>query len=125
MPDLSIRASIYPTEDEERINNAILNLFPDAKITIEDNVLNAISPNMNYFTQRVKEQKIQDSARQILKSSIHNNELIFYLNKQAAFMGKVNFTEGDSILGDIKIIIDADMPDTIIQQITGMQEDEK
>ena len=40
MPDISIAASIFPTEDENRISQAVLNLFPNANITIEGNMLN-------------------------------------------------------------------------------------
>ncbi len=122
MPDICITANLYPTEDEERVKKAILNLFPDAKITVEDNSLNAIAPNMDYFIQRMKEQKIQDSARSILFDSVKDAGIVFHLSKQAAFVGKVNFTEGNSILGDITVTIktECDEPKILVQKMTGV-----
>ena len=122
MHHISIAVSIFPTEDEDKIRNAILNLFPDANITKEGSMLNAIAPNMNYFIQRMREQQIQDSARRILFDYVKDDCIIFYLIKQAAFVGKVNYTEGDSILGDLMVIIktDAEMPNVLIQKMTGV-----
>ena len=122
MPDISIAASIFPTEDEERVSKAVLNLFPDAKITVEGNMLNAIAPNMDYFIKRMKQQNIRDSARKVLFNSVKDSSIIFHLNKQAAFVGKVNFTEGNSILGDIAITIktEDDEPNVLIQKMTGV-----
>ena len=122
MPDISIAASIFPTEDEERVSKAILNLFPDAKITIEGSMLNAIAPNMDYFIQRMREQQIWDSARKILFNSVHGTSIIFSLSKQAAFVDKVNFTEGNSTLGDLTVTIktESDEPNILIQKMTGV-----
>ena len=122
MSQLSIAASINPTEDEERVSKAILNLFPDANITIEGSMLNAIAPNMDYFIQRMREQQIRDSARKILFDSVKGNSIMFHLSKQAAFVDKVNFTEGSSILGDLTVTIktESDEPNVLIQKMTGV-----
>ena len=122
MHHISIAASIFPTEDEDKIRNAILNLFPDANITKEGSMLNAIAPNMDYLIKRMKQQNIRDSARRILFDCVKGDCIIFHLSKQAAFVGKVNYTEGDSILGDIMVTIktDAEMPNLLIQKMTGV-----
>ena len=122
MPQISIATSINPTEDEERVSKAILNLFPDAKIAIEGSMLSAVSKDMDYFIQRMKEQQIWDSARRILFNSVKDDSIIFHLSKQAAFVDKVNFTEGNSTLGDLMVIIktDSDEPNILIQKMTGV-----
>lgn len=122
MPQISIAVNINPTEDEERISQAIVNLFPEAKITIEGNMLNASAPNMDYFNKRMKQQNIRDSARKILFDSIEDSKIMFCLSKQATFVGKVNFTEGNSILGDIAITIKTENiePNVLVQQMTGV-----
>lgn len=122
MSHISIAARIFPTEDGGRVSTAILNLFPDANITIEGSVLSAIVPNMDYFIQRMKEQKIRDSARKILFNSVKGHSIMFHLSKQAAFVAKVNFTEGNSTLGDLTITVKTEdiEPNILIQQMTGV-----
>ena len=122
MPQISIATNIFPTEDEERVSNAILNLFPEANITVENDVINAITQNMDYFIQRMREQQIRDSARKILFNSVKGDIITFHLSKQAAFVDRVNFTEGDSILGDLAVTIktEIDEPNILIQKMTGV-----
>ena len=122
MPEISIVASINPTEDDDRISQAVLNLFPEAKITIEGNMLNASTMNMDDFIQRMKQQNIRDSARKILFNSVKDDSIKFHLSKQAAFVDKVNFTEGNSVLGDLIVTIKTENiePNVLIQQMTGV-----
>ena len=118
MFEIHLGAKVYPTEDTENVRKAILNLFPEAEITIDENKIVASTLNMDYFIQRIGEQKIRDSTRVILMKSIRGSAIKFQLNKQAAFVGKVNFSQGDSILGDIEIHIKTDEPDKVIQLMT-------
>jgi len=119
MSNISIAASIFPTEDGERVGQAILNLFPGAELSMEGDQIHAIAPNMDHLIQRMEEQRIRDSARVILRGSVRDDSIVFYLNKQAAHVGKVNFTDGDSVLGDLKVTIITDEPDRSIRQMTG------
>ena len=123
MSEINIVARINPTEDIERISNAVMNLFPDAKIEIESDKLRASSDNLDYLVQRIAEQNIRDSARRYMMGQIKEPGLVFHLNKQAALMGKINFTDGASILGDIEVSISTDNPDELIESMTYWEPD--
>ena len=104
--DIDITAIVHPTEPKGKVMGAILNLFPDAEMTCEEgSEIRAKAKELETFKTLLKDQRIRDTARTVLGNSMNPEGLRFHLNKQAAFVGKVNFTEGDSLLGDIEISI--------------------
>jgi predicted RNA binding protein with dsRBD fold (UPF0201 family) len=60
--------------------------------------------------------RIRDAARRLLFKSIRGNMVSFCLNKQVAFAGHVSFSEetGESPLGPIKINIEAEHPQQLV-----------
>ncbi len=124
MLKISIATSIFPTEDTERVNNAVMNLFPDANIEIESDKLIAVCDNLDYLVQGIAKQKIRDSTRRYFMGQIKEPGLVFHINKQAALMGKINFTDGKSIMGDIEVSISTDNPDELIESMTYRELDE-
>jgi predicted RNA binding protein with dsRBD fold (UPF0201 family) len=121
MPEIFIEASLFPTEVEDRVRQAILNIFPDAEIEViessDKKILKGKASDIKTLAKRLAEQKIRDAARKILRKSIKGQELVFHLNKQAALVNKVNFTEGKSVLGDIKVKI-AGEPEAVIDRLS-------
>lgn len=112
--DIEIDAPIHPTEDPERVLQAVRNLFPDV---IEGVTFK--SQDIQTLATRICELMIKDTARVLLLHSIRGNEILFHLNKQAAFVGKVNFTDGRSVLGDITVRITTDEPEKTARIIAG------
>ncbi|AGK61085.1 Uncharacterized protein conserved in archaea [Archaeoglobus sulfaticallidus PM70-1] len=101
--DVIIETRVYPTEDEEKVVKAIKNFFPDAEISIEDDVLRARAKNINHFRELLRMQKILDTARNEMLKSVSGNEITILLNKQTATVSRINFVEEDAILSPIKI----------------------
>lgn len=122
MPDISIAASISPTEDPERISKAILNIFPGSQVSQADGKINATCTSLEQFEEKLVRQKIRDTARGFLWKAIQSNTIRFQLSKQAAFMGKVNFSEGNSVLGDLEVTIEVQDPQELVQQLTMIEE---
>jgi len=112
--DIAIEVPTHPTEDPERVLQAIRNLFPDA---IQGATFK--SQDIRTLATRISEQMIKDTTRVLLLRSIRGNEIKFHLNKQAAFVGKINFTDGKSVLGDITVRITTDEPEKIARIIAG------
>jgi predicted RNA binding protein with dsRBD fold (UPF0201 family) len=112
--DIAIEAPIHPTEDPERVFQAVKNLFPDV-VRGESYK----SQDIQTLARRISELMIKDTARVLLLRSIRGNEILFHLNRQAAFAGKVNFTDGKSVLGDITVRITDDEPEKIARIIAG------
>lgn len=123
--EIQIAVSTHPTEVEERVRQAILNIFPDAVIEVMDSGLEASASDLEEFITKIRNQKIRNTARSLLLKSIGDDCLVFRLNKQAAFAGKINFTEGDSPLGDIEVKIKTDEPDALIDTLTRIKEAEE
>jgi hypothetical protein len=50
---------------------------------------------------------ILDAARSVMFAGKRENKVRFMLNKQAAFVGKISFTDGESPLGPIVVVLEA------------------
>ena len=122
--EIIITTSVFPTEAEQRVRDAVQNIFPDAKCEMEKEIMAAKAHDLKQFSTKLKDQRIRDSARSVLRRSIAHGRIEFNLNKQAALAGKVNFTEGDSILGDIVVRIDTGEPEELIDLLTRKKERE-
>jgi predicted RNA binding protein with dsRBD fold (UPF0201 family) len=110
---ITIKTPIYPTEDEEKVRACILNLIADTPVEVEGDYLVARSTKMHdlYPIQnRLRQQRIRDSARKLLRRRLMPNSLEFHLNKQAAFTNRVHFVtnrDQEDPLGPITIEIQA------------------
>jgi len=123
--EIEAEAFIYPTEDQGKVERAIKKIFPTCSMTIE-------SPSEEVKTLRAREHgkealiplqsllrqdRIRDAARSILMSSVSDNVIIFYLNKQVAFVGHVSFSmpNAESPLGPITVRIRCENPVGLIE----------
>ena len=125
MKEIEITVMVYPTEVEERVRTAVLNLFPDAEIETMESGLSAKASSLEVFSTKLRDQRIRDTARSVLHRLKSGDSINFTLNKQAAFVGKVNFTEGDSLLGDLEVKIPTDEPDALIDRLITIEEEEE
>ncbi len=101
--EIDIETKVNPTEDVDKVVQAVKNLFPDAEITIEGDTLKAKAWDLRKFRDLLRRQRILDTARtELLKGKVDNETTVF-LNKQTAYIGKVNFTDEDAILSPIRV----------------------
>jgi len=100
---VEIKTQIHPTEDLEKVEEAIKNLFPDSEITVQGNEVIAYSNDLSRFREILRRQKILDTARAELTKNVRNNSIIIHLNKQIATVSKINFTEEDAILSPLRV----------------------
>jgi hypothetical protein len=94
---------IFPTEDPDKVVMGVLNLFPGSECQIGADGIVFRSGSARHLCEVLEDQRIRDTALMVLRRSQVEDSTSFYLNKQAAFMGKANFTEGKSSLGDIRV----------------------
>lgn len=121
---IGITVKVFPTEVGDRVKDAVLNIFPDAELKLGESHLTACATSLKKFETRLRDQRIRDSARSVLRRCASEEEIAFCLNKQAAYVGKVNFTEGDSVLGDIEVRITTGEPDALIDSLTLVERKE-
>lgn len=116
MLDISIRTPCYATEDREAVVRAIRNLFPDAEIQGDVEIV-AVSTSLETFSELLKRHKIRDAARTVMRRGLRGCTTHFRLNKQVAAVGKVSFSEERHALGDIDVTIKADDIESTIDSI--------
>ena len=106
----------YPTEDKARVMGAISQLFPDAEISGEE-TLTATSESIEPFGELLRQQRIRDAARRVMRRGIKGKSTSFRLNKQVAAIGKISFSEESQALGDIEITIESEDIEALIDSI--------
>jgi len=121
---VTVESVIKPTEDEAKVEHALHNLFPsepihktnmrgnEAVLKIQGDGLTFLSTLRNL----IKQERIRTAARSILFSRTEGQRIRIYLNKQAAFVGRVSFCEptGESPNGPISIEIESSDPQSVI-----------
>ena len=120
-PTVWIETRIGAHEDPEKIMEAIHSLFPDfqpeSEIVSEDYprrepwvTMQGHSTDLSLFLQRLREQRILDTAMDAMSMDITEQSSMFRISRQAALVGKVGFVlEGDSSLGgDLRVLLEHD-----------------
>jgi predicted RNA binding protein with dsRBD fold (UPF0201 family) len=105
--EISVHASVRPTERVENVVSAIENIFPGLVMDIREDRIEAYDgpDSMVTFHKLLREQKILDTARSVMTNGLVGDAVQFRLNKQAAFMGKVNFPLEEEPLGSLHVQI--------------------
>ncbi|MFN3383548.1 MAG: AAA family ATPase [Archaeoglobaceae archaeon] len=101
--EVEIETFVHPTEEEEKVVKAIRNLFPDAKIEIENGRVFAVARDLKQFKELLKRQKILDTARTELLRGKKGNETVVFLNKQTATVSRINFCDENVALSPLKV----------------------
>ncbi len=118
MLSVKITCPVFPSEDPDKVKEAILKIFPDAEISENDDGYECTAPGLDHFSKQIRKQKILDATRsQMQRGMRRTGKITINLNKQVAYMGKVSFTEGKVILGTIKVVIETDEPQALIDTV--------
>ncbi len=109
--DVEVTAPVYPTELPERVEEAITALFPEAEVERREGEVVGRADVMDRFAERLREQAIVDTARDVLRRGIEGDAFSFRLKKQAATEGVVNFAVGGPAeLGDLHVRVRVEAP---------------
>ncbi len=101
--EIEIETVIHPTEDVDKVIQAVRNIFPDADVEISEGRLKARAWDLRKFRELLRIQRILDTARSELFRGRTDNEITILLNKQTAYVSKINFAEEDAILSPIRV----------------------
>ena len=123
----TIRARLNSTEDPEKLEKAIKNMFGNIQITqlkegrsiiLQSQLQN--NEGLWILRDRIARDRIRDSIRSMLSRwSIKEGKVSFHLNRQAAFAGHVSIYHANKApLGPIEVEIDGD-PEEIIEHLCG------
>lgn len=118
---VSVFALVYPTEVQEKVAAAIVNLIP-VELKLADFGVPRLYgeggiESLRKLHMLLRENRILDTARQVLLAGVEGDTTQFRLNKQVALMGKVNFPAGEETLGSIHVEISAESGDELLKII--------
>ncbi len=106
--DVKVKAPVKVTEDPKKVMESVLNILPELKVEVSEDHIKGRG-NIKVLTklrESLENRKIRSTARKILSENRRGPSTTFYLNKQTAFIGKVNILEEEiSPLGDIRVEI--------------------
>jgi len=129
MFNLKGEVEVYPTEDLEKVKSAVEKIFSYISFQIKDSYKSDVkilifeSKDKNSLLkikEILKQEQIRDAAKRYLLENVEENKVVFYLNKQVAYVGRISFCEpyGESPLGPIKVEIECEDPKELINWIT-------
>ncbi len=119
MPTTEVRVPVFLTESKERVLRAVANVLDvevsscveegsgDERFVVIRCLSNDFKP-LEKLRSLLRAYRILDAARSYLERGLRDGTLRFYLNKQAAYAGKVSFCTyefGESPLGAITISV--------------------
>jgi len=116
MAEVRLSTRCFKTEDRQKIIAGIKVIFPDARVEGQDPIL-ASSDSVDRFGEILRQQRIRDAARAVMRKGISGGGTRFMLNKQVAAIGKVSFSQESHPLGDIEVTISDTDIDALIDRI--------
>lgn len=120
---LLVEAEITPTEVEEKVKTAVVNIFGNIPMEMQPktngSLLVAKARNrepLESFRAVLRRDRVRAAARKLLGPKIRGNTIRFFLNKQVAFTGHISFSQevGESPLGPIRVVIETDSPRELV-----------
>ena len=121
---IRIETQINPTEDQNKVETAVTNMFDIASIETKQSYKNKILlakssglESLAKFRNLLSVDRIRDAARKALYGGLKDDSISFCLNKQVAFAGHVSFSEAiaESPLGPIRVVIECENPRSLIE----------
>jgi predicted RNA binding protein with dsRBD fold (UPF0201 family) len=127
---VTAEATVEPTEDEKKVERALLKLFPLARVdkkiergvTIGLIVHGAGLEFLSCLRNLIRQDRIRSTARVLFLRSARERILKVYLNKQAAFMGRVSFCAptGESPHGPISVLVESEDMQPVIDYLAAI-----
>jgi len=116
---VQVRASIKPTEDAAKVEQAVRSLFPDATVATAPDEIRGEGASLDRLRDLVRAQRIPDTARGQMLAGLAEDGLSarFLLGKQAAAVGRAHFGPLRSPLGDIEVELQGDSPGEVERAI--------
>lgn len=121
--EVYVEVEVKPTESVEKVKRAVENIISDAEIEMREaegkKFLSARARRIESLVRLqtiLRNDRIRDAARKAIYKGATEKSLVFYLNKQAAFVKHVSFSgpEGESPLGPIKVTVCCADPKSVL-----------
>jgi predicted RNA binding protein with dsRBD fold (UPF0201 family) len=103
-------AAVHPSEDPQKVQQAVANILSKMDFKYEDGSIKASSQDLGCLSKIydiIRSRQVTRAYRRLMKYHMHDDTTWFYLNKQAAFVNVIAVCDEaeESPLGPIKIIL--------------------
>ena len=103
-------AAVNPSEDPEKVRQAVFHVLLDMNYKYENGSIKATSNNLQSLSKisdTIKSRKSTKTYRRQIRNHLQGDTTWFYLNKQAAFVDVIALCQEaeESPLGPIKILL--------------------
>lgn len=124
IPDIACKIDVYcsikPSEDPQKVEQAVSNILVEMDINVNKYTLKATSRNLeslSKISETIKARKTQNVYRRQLNQNLMDDSTWFYLNKQAAFVNTIALCSEaeESPMGPIKVILNSKNIEWIIE----------
>jgi predicted RNA binding protein with dsRBD fold (UPF0201 family) len=121
---LHVEAEINPTESQEKVEQAIKNIFGDINLQIKPMHKASLmvgegkgKESLTRLCDMLRRERIRSAARAVFIEGIDKRAIRFCLNKQVAYVGHVSFSKetAESPLGPIKVRIESGDPRELVE----------
>ncbi|MEM2248664.1 MAG: RNA-binding domain-containing protein [Candidatus Bathyarchaeia archaeon] len=125
--EVTVEVEVNPTEDENKVRIAVQRVLGDINLEIvgEGKYKRLVGrasglESLTRFYDLLRRERILDAARTVLLRGVQGKKIVFYLNKQVAYVGHISFSQphGESPLGPIRVEIECDEPQSLIDWLT-------
>jgi predicted RNA binding protein with dsRBD fold (UPF0201 family) len=113
-------AAVNPSEDPEKVQQAISNVLQDMNFKYENGSIKGTSSDLQSISkiyETIKSRKSTKTYRRQMRYNLQGDTTWFYLNKQAAFINVIALCEEaeESPLGPIKILLHSKNIDKVME----------
>ena len=113
-------AAVNPSEDPEKVQQAISNVLQDMNFKYENGSIKGISSDLQSLCkifENIKSRKSTRTYRRQMRYNLEGDTTWFYLNKQAASVNVIALCEEaeESPLGPIKILLHSKNIDKVME----------
>ncbi|MEM1514917.1 MAG: RNA-binding domain-containing protein [Thermoproteota archaeon] len=121
--NILVEADVNPTEDVNKVRVALQKVLGNVslELVVEGDYRKLIGrasgiEALAHFYELLRRERMLDAARTVLLKGVQGNKIVFYLNKQVAYVGHISFSQpqGESPLGPIRVEIQCDNPQSLI-----------
>ena len=112
-----IRARVQPTEDPEKVKQAIRNIFGEIELEIKQEVISARLEGLDALTGLravIARDRVRDTVRTVFTRWTDHDRLSFGINRQAAYAGHFSLNlRGEDAMGPIQVRVKGDIENVI------------
>jgi predicted RNA binding protein with dsRBD fold (UPF0201 family) len=116
-----IRARLQPTEDPEKVAQAIRNVFGDIELETKQGVISAKLDGVEALgglRSLIARERVRDTVRTVFTRWAEEDRLSFGLNRQAAYAGHFSLNlRGEDAMGPIQVRVEDDAQ-TVIRYLS-------